>query len=189
MADCSHGQLGSLTRLSSCNPKLVWRGGKGLTITSAVGGGLRSLRSVREETEKPSAPPKTTSSSLSPLSCVFFWTVCPWLYLITPHLTVHLCSCMCKQCLFLQCLWDCVILGSLFPLEVPKRLNWFLVLLCIVVPIQLSRFHLWLLDIGKTSFNDTDCKGLSLSCILKLDHLFVYCMLLFRHRNWVFSCR
>ncbi len=73
MADCSHGQLRSLTRLSSCNPKLVWRGGKGLshlTIMSAVGGGLRSLRSVCKETEKPSAPPKTTSSSFSPVICV-----------------------------------------------------------------------------------------------------------------------
>ncbi len=89
MAECSHGQLRSLTSLSSCNPKLVWRRGKGLTITSAVGGGLRSLRSVRKETEKPSAPPKTTSSSFSPLSCVFFRTVCPWLFRYEQSSTVH----------------------------------------------------------------------------------------------------
>lgn len=42
---------------------------------------------------------------------------------ITQNLTVHLCFGMCKQCLFLQCLWDRVILGSFFPLEFPKRLN------------------------------------------------------------------
>ncbi|KAL1269895.1 hypothetical protein QQF64_032184 [Cirrhinus molitorella] len=88
MADCSHGQLRSLTRLSSCNPKLVWRGGKGLTITSAVGGGLRSLRSVRKETEKPSAPPKTTSSSFLPVVCVCSSEPCVLGYFATSRVLV-----------------------------------------------------------------------------------------------------
>lgn len=117
----------SLTRLSSCNPKLVLRGGKGLTITSTVGGGLRSLWSACKEKEKPSAPPKTTSSSFSPrhvcvlLKCVLGYFATSRV-LVKDHCSLlsiwqYICAfCMCKQCLFLQCLWDCVILGSLFPL-------------------------------------------------------------------------
>lgn len=93
----------SLTCPSSCNPKLVWRKEKGLTITSAVGGGLRS--------SSPFA--KTPKSQTPPLKPQFFGpchvcvcvcsskvfvlgysatSSCERPLFITQHLTVHLCS-------------------------------------------------------------------------------------------------
>lgn len=94
----------SLTCPSSCNPKLVWRKEKGLTITSAVGGGLRSSSPFAKK-PKSQTPPKTTV--FWPLSrvcvCVCVLLKClslaiplpvlvKWPLFITQHLTVHLCS-------------------------------------------------------------------------------------------------
>lgn len=76
-----------------------------------------------------------TASSFHPRSCVLGY------FAIARHL-VHPCFCMWKEYLFLLCLWDRVILGSFFP-RGSKEAE-FLVVLCIVVPVQLSRLQLWL---------------------------------------------
>lgn len=135
MADCSYGQLRPLTSLSSCDPKLVWRGGKGLPITSPVGGGpeisvVCSLISFYQETKQPAAfTPFVCSSKLCVLG-YFAMSSCARPTLITQHLTVHLCFCMWKQYLFYS-VYEMVSFWVAFSFEVPKRLNslWLCVLL------------------------------------------------------------